>query len=323
MNEVLFCIIFPVFSHPCLQFPRLLPSRYWMFPLGNIKLLSVSPHHHPPPRGWAWMGLQRVCLCVFGGLLAAEAMLGLPSAAAAKHSAAFPSAPVLLPRTNAPTDWLNSCPGYIDVCVSVYLIMHVFFFYSEALLPVACERLHWRVKWRRSVCESQWRACFHLKVKWMMHVCELKWNDGVRNGGGLAFSHGVHLCLCYFQQFLTSRFQILLLLLKAGLPDFHLAYGWVKSELLRIIRQKLRGSSLFILLINSIIWKLYHNKYHAMNQHSLKYKQSGRSFHTRSFCKTPPFNRKTPTSKILLIIMLMSWLFVWHQWLLTIIPNVV
>lgn len=179
MNEVLFCIIFPVCSH-CLQFPRLPPSRYWMFPLRNIKLLSVSPRHHPPPRGWACMGWQRVCLCVFGGLLAAEAMLGLPCAASAKHSAAFPSfpsAPVVLPRTNAPNDWLNSCPGYIDVCVSVCIWVWMCFVFTV-------KHCQWRVSaytgewndaslcvWESNVCMFSFEgemndACMWAEVKW-------------------------------------------------------------------------------------------------------------------------------------------------------------
>lgn len=73
--------------------------------------------------GTGWLAEHLcVCMCVFGGLLAAEPCWDCPSAAAAKHSAAFPSfpsAPLLLPQTSAPTDWLNSCPGYIDVCVCV------------------------------------------------------------------------------------------------------------------------------------------------------------------------------------------------------------
>lgn len=120
-------------------------------------------------RGW-WKGWQIVwaCVCVCvnecvcGGLLAVGAMLGLPSAAATKHSAAFPSAPLLLLRTSESTDWLNSCPQYVCVTATVHVCVFEYacVFYSEAL-PVACERLHLRVKWCKCVYVSvyMWVSC--------------------------------------------------------------------------------------------------------------------------------------------------------------------
>lgn len=44
MNEVSYCITFPVFYYPHLQFPHVSPSRYWILPLGYIKLLSLLLH---------------------------------------------------------------------------------------------------------------------------------------------------------------------------------------------------------------------------------------------------------------------------------------
>lgn len=144
----------------------------------SISLLNVPSGEYqavvsfstPPPSSQR-VGLDGlaacVCVCVFGGLLAAEAMLGLPSAAAAKHSAAFPSfpsAPLLLPRTSAPTDWLNSCPGYIDVCVSVFEYACVFFFFFTVKHCQWHEHLHCRVKWCKSVCVCVCENCVHVFI---------------------------------------------------------------------------------------------------------------------------------------------------------------
>ena len=49
MSEASYCIIFPVLSHPFLQFPHVPPSHYWTFPQGNIKLLSPLISSSSPP----------------------------------------------------------------------------------------------------------------------------------------------------------------------------------------------------------------------------------------------------------------------------------